>query len=127
MKGDKKMKNSEWTPQLVDINYVNALVSLVYNCRFVGVELNEVKFFQNGWVVTFKGFENADAICHDGSYGSPCYLGVHHNNSKAKWETMGSPWDGEDVSVHSACALAHMLACLQKGEDWRKWEDGDKC
>lgn len=121
---------NEFTPKQIDGAYVNALVDLVMACRVRGVEINEVQHYQNGWHVTFKGHEHADAICHDGSYGSPCYAGniypENHINDwshTGPWETIGFPWDNEDVSVHSANELADYLDALNRGET--PWEDED--
>ena len=108
----------------IDAAYVNSLVELVTACRKWNVEIDKVFAYENGWQVTFFGQEG-DAICHDGSYGSPCYGGtynesVHTNDwSRAgEWETMGFPWDGNDVSVHDAEWLAHEINLLQRGYVW---------
>lgn len=114
----------------IDAAYVNALTELVVACRAYGTKINEVNSYNNGWLVTFEGVRG-DAICHDGSYGSPCYMGsydptVYHNDwsESGRWETIGMPWDGEDVSVHSAEWLALMIARLQAGATYNEsWEE----
>lgn len=45
----------------------------------------------------------------------------HHNDWSeiGQWETIGFPWDYDDVSMHTAEELAQMLAKLNRGEnDW---------
>lgn len=123
------MNDRTFTLQQVDGAYVNSLVDLVNACRAQNVDINEVRLYQNGWHVTFKGHEHADAICHDGSYGSPCYmaeyLGEGHDNDwsrSGKWETIGFPWDNNDVSVHDAETLAQMIHALNCGINWKKFE-----
>ena len=124
------MTNNEiaFTSQQIDAAYVNSLVDLVNICRELDVKIDKVYHYQHGWGVTFKGFKG-DAICHSDSYGSPCPNGLYdpstENNdwdNSGRWETMGFPWDGDDVSVHSASALAHMIAALRDGYDWEYYE-----
>lgn len=124
------MTNNEiaFTSQQIDAAYVNSLVDLVNVCRELDVKIDKVYHYQHGWGVTFKGFEG-DAICHSGSCGSPCPNGLYDpstetNNwdNSGRWETMGFPWDGDYVSVHSASALAHMIAALRDGYDWEYYE-----
>ena len=118
-----------FTSRQIDAAYINSLVELVNACRKYGVRINKVFTFQNGWQVTFDGF-NGDAIYHDHSYGSPCYGGcfddsVHTNDwgSSGSWETLGFPWDGHDVSVHKAKWLAQSIARLGSGEEYdESWE-----
>lgn len=124
------MTNNEiaFTAQQIDAAYVNSLVDLVNACRELDVKIDKVFHYQHGWTVTFEGF-NGDAICHSGSYGSPCSNGLYNpeverNNwsDSGRWETLGFPWDNGDVSVHNASALAHMLAALRDGFDWKSYE-----
>jgi len=117
-----------FTSQRIDAAYVNSLVDLVNACRENNVAIDKVAYYQHGWCVTFKGY-NGDAICHSGSYGSPCHMGLYNPeierndwNSRGRWETIGFPWDCGDVSVHSAYALAAMIAALNRGEDWEQYE-----
>lgn len=129
-----KYDDSVFTPDQIDAAYVNSLVDLVNACRVAGVELDKVCHFQNGWHVTFKGFEGADAVCHDGSYGSPCYMAGYlkqgHDNDWSRtgeWETIGFPWDYGDVSVHSAQELALYISALKKGTNvWERNESEDE-
>lgn len=125
------MTNTEFafTRQPIDAAYVNSLVNLVNACREYNVKIDRVSFFQRGWHVTFEGYKHADAICHQHSYGSPCYGGLYdptieHNDwdNYGSWETIGFPWDDGDVSVHSADTLARMIHALDTGEDWSKIE-----
>ena len=117
------LERAHFIPIKIDAAYINALVDLVNACREEGVEIDTVSHFQSGWHVTFKGFKSADAICHDHSYGSPNYmtsfLGKENPNDWSRngaWETIGFPWDGDDVSVHSAEELAHYIYCLKMRE-----------
>ena len=122
---------SEYTPKQIDAAYINALVDLINACREYSVELEAVQHYQNGWRVTFAGFKG-DAICHDGSYGSPNYAPRFYpertnQNDWSKtgpWETIGFPWDYGDVSVHDAEELAYYLHCLHN--DMAPWEQNDE-
>lgn len=125
------MNNNEiaFTHQQVDAAYVNSLVALVNACDEFNVAINKVTYYQHGWCVTFKGY-NGDAICHSGSYGSPCPMGLYNPEverndwkNSGKWETIGFPWDYDDVSVHNAYALAAMIAALNRGDNWEDYED----
>lgn len=125
------MANNEiaFTNQQVDAAYVNSLVDLVTACRKYSVEIDKVSYYQHGWVVTFKNYPDADAICHNGSMGSPCYGGLYNPevedndwNNSGHWETIGFPWDGEDVSVHSADVLARMIHALDYDLNWEEIE-----
>lgn len=125
------MKNNVFEPMPVDGAYVKALVELVNACQMMEVEINKVHLFQNGWHVTFKGYDGADAVCHDGSYGSPCPFwhksGAQHANDwtrESMWETIGFPWD-DDVSTHSAKELAFYLRALNEGKS--VWEENEDC
>lgn len=111
---------TEFTPKQIDAAYINALVDLVNACSTCNVELDKVQHFQNGWRVTFKGY-SGDAVCHDGSYGSPNYAPQFYPETtnqndweqSGPWETIGFPWDNGDVSVHDADELAYYLYCLR--------------
>jgi len=111
------------TPEKIDAAYINALTNLINACRKNDVHINGVSHLHNGWIVTFEGL-NGDAICHDGSYGSSCYLAdlyreKHKNDwgdNSSEWETMGFPWDYEGVSVHDSEELAEMIGKLQKNK-----------
>lgn len=128
-----KNNNDAFRPDQIDAMYINSLVDLINACREAGVEVDKVCHYQNGWHVTFKGFDHADAICHDGSYGNPIYNryfeeNKYHNdwNEHGDWETIGFPWDGNDVSVHSAQELALYLAVLKNGSNmWERDENED--
>lgn len=121
---------NEYTKKPIDAAYINALVDFITACREYKVKLDTVHHFQNGWLITFVGCAG-DAICHDGSYGSPNYApnfypeSTNQNNwsdCSGVWETIGFPWDGDDVSVHSPAELAKMIGDYQRGEyheeDW---------
>lgn len=121
--------NHAFTLTIVDAAYVLALCELVEKCRAYGININTVQTYQNGWRVTFENFKG-DAICHDRSYGSPCYYSMRdpHKNDWSKltgykWETIGYPWDYDDVSVHTASELAFYLAELKRGG--RPWEEDE--
>ena len=119
-----------FTPRQIDAAYINSIVDLVNACRKYNVKIDKVRTFQNGWQVTFEGFDG-DAICHDHSYGSPCYGGcfddsVHTNkwNRSGSWETIGFPWDNDDVSVHTAEWLAQAIRWLDEGHEYDVcWEE----
>lgn len=119
----------------MDARYVNALVDLIQWCNSCHVQINKVYTYQNGWKVTFANHPHCDAICHDGSYGSPYYgMSVWLKESDRdndwtadapSWETIGFPWDRDDVSVHSAETLAKMIYELETGGDWEKIEENE--
>ena len=120
------MTNNEiaFTAQQIDGAYINSLVELVNACREYGVKIDKVFHYQHGWAVTFEGFKG-DAICHSGSYGSPCHHGLYNPDverndwsDSGSWETCGFPWDNGDVSVHDASDLARMVAALRDGFNW---------
>lgn len=102
----------------INLAYVNGLADLVIACRANDVKITGVRSYLNGFIVYFE-VEGGDAILHDGSYG----------RTAGQWETIGFPWDGMDVSVHSAENLAQLLAAVKIGADWRDveamWADID--
>lgn len=114
---------NELTMKQIDAAYINSLVDLVNACRHYNVKIDEVRHHLNGWHVTFAGHPHADAICHDHSYGSPYYMCEHTNDweRNGEWETIGFPWDDDDVSVHTAEELAFYLYCLDqsKANPWK--------
>ena len=129
------MTNHEiaFTCQQIDGAYVNSLVDLIHACRKYDAIIDKVNVYQHGWLVTFAGCDG-DAICHNGSYGSPCYGGLYNPERErndwsnwGRWETIGFPWDNGDVSVHNAKCLARMIGALQRGkkynESWEEWEE----
>lgn len=100
----------------IDAVYVNALSNLVELCHQASAEINQVYFYKGGWCVTFVGIEHADAACHDGTNLGERNLEDHGPNNwetEYKWETIGFPWDGDDVSRHTAEWLAYSVAELQ--------------
>ena len=111
----------------IDAAYVNSLVNLINACRAHNVKIDKVSVFLNGWHVTFEGYPHADAICHDGSYGSPCFLHIHKNDwscHSGMWETIGFPWDEGDVSIHTPEELATYIEALNNNETpWENNED----
>ena len=122
---------NEYTQKPIDAAYINALVDFINACRKHHVKLDTVQHFQNGWRITFIGC-HGDAICHDGSYGSPNYAPDFYpestnqndwNDFSDAWKTIGFPWDSNDVSVHSSAELAEMIGDYQRGEyHEEEWE-----
>lgn len=105
---DKKaLERVHFIPMEIDAAYVNTLVNLINACRKEGVEINTVYHFQSGWYVTFKGFDDADAICHDHSYGSPNYmtafLGKIRTTGYAK--ANGKQWVFHGIRIMRASAF----------------------
>lgn len=98
--------------QEIPLERVYALTKLVSLCEKYNVEISKILVFQHGFSVVFKDMRG-DAILHDGSYGR---LGCD-------WETIGMPWDGDDVSVHDAETLVRMLDAVLDGRDWREIEE----
>lgn len=116
-----------YSPVQIDGAYIASLVELVNACKLANVNISAVRFYQNGFHVTFENFKG-DAICHDGSYGSPYYANFFNPdkyrndfNDTGMWETMGFPWDYNDVSTHSAVELAYYLQSLKEGST--PWEN----
>lgn len=100
----------------IDAAYVNSLTNLIELCRRTGAEIEQVYSYLDGWVVTFKGIEDADAACHNGTNQAERNLEDHDPNNwetEYKWETIGFPWDEDDVSRHTAEWLACSVAKLQ--------------
>ena len=103
---------SNFTAVNLNMERVNALYNLMNACHYNGVKISKVMFFRNGFSICFEGFDG-DAVLHDGtSY-----------NHDTRWETMGFPWDGNDVSKHSAVSLARMIAALKRNDDWRQYRE----
>lgn len=89
----------------IPVKRVYSLAILMGYCAKENITLSRVSIHMNGFRVEFEGF-HGDAILHDYSYGC---------NSNA-WETIGFPWDYDDVSVHDPCELARLLGALKRGE-----------
>lgn len=106
----KKYTNLTAVP--IKSEYIDALVDLHNQCNQRGVSFSNVTFFQNGFCVTFENIDG-DAVMHDGTTPYRGYF----------WETMGMPWDYDDISLHSSIGLAQLLAAYLHGEDWQKYED----
>ena len=87
----------------INLTYINALADLVAACKKYDVEITTVKYFMNGFLVLFE-VEGGDAFIHDGAYG----------RMTGEWETIGFPWDYDDVSCHDAETLAQLLAQLKQ-------------
>ncbi len=83
----------------INLTYVNALTKLLKACAFFGIEINSVEYLWGGFRVTFKGYPDADAICHDFSYG----------HKVGQWESMGFVWDNDDISTSTPEELACLL------------------
>lgn len=94
----------KYAPRQINNCFVEALVELVNACRALDVNIEKVQTYLNGWRIQFENFDG-DAVCHEGSYG----------NVTKEWETIGFPWDYDDVSTHTASELAFYLACLKEG------------
>ena len=99
---------NNFTPIAIDLVRANSLAELLTACKESNVEVTKVLFFQNGFQVLFNGIEG-DAILHDNSYG----------RSAGLWESYQMPWDGDDVSVHTASALVKLIRAELDGIDWK--------
>lgn len=101
--------NKDWENGLYDVReqYINGLNELLGWCHELEIKVDKIRFLHHGFQVLFEGMDG-DAILHDGSYG----------NKRNHWETIGMPWDEDDVSTHDAYTLAHMIAAYLDGEDW---------
>lgn len=128
----KFMSKVAFTPLTIDAAFVNSLVNLVNACRKNDVMIDEVIHYQHGWLVTFKGYDKSmNAVCHDGSYGNPIHDRYFEEdkyrndwNEVGYWETIGFPWDYDDVSIHSAEELAEMIHKLNMGIN--EWNDKEE-
>ena len=107
---------TEFTPVTIDPIRANSLAHLIFHCNNLGVEIDKVIFYQNGFTVTFKGYPHADVVIHDNSYGHESGL----------WESVGFPWDYDDVSVHTSAQIANMIYELNHDEDWEYYDNSEK-
>ena len=98
-------------PQNIPVDRVMALAALASSMERECIEFSKVNLYQNGFQVMFKDIPG-DAIIHDHSYAS----------NWGYFETIGMPWDNDDVSVHPPKTLAKMLGALKRGEDWEAIE-----
>ena len=88
----------------LNMNYFNSLVTLTCECARNGIVISKVTQLWNGFKVKFEGFPYADAILHDGSYG----------HMDGLWESIGFPWDEDDVSTHTPSELAYLIGQLKR-------------
>ena len=79
--------------------YINALTKLLSYCFVYNIEVSSIENFMGGFKVTFAGFPNCDAICHDYSMG----------HEAGHWETMGFAWDYDDVTELTVSELINLL------------------
>lgn len=107
---------TEYTKLELNKIYTDSLAHLIFHCDNLGVEIDKVIFYMQGFCVTFKGYPHADAILHDGSYG----------RNIGEWETCGFPWDYDDVSVHTSAQLANMIYALNHNEDWECYHNSEE-
>ena len=89
----------------IPIKRVYSLAILIGYCAEENISLSRVSVHMNGFRVEFEGLDG-DAILHDYSY----------SNDSGAWETMGFPWDYDDVNVHEPRKLARLLGALKRGE-----------
>lgn len=94
-------------------NYRRSLDALRVACLEHNVIISDITGLWGGFCVTFEDLPG-DAILHDFSFGREAGM----------WETMGFPWDYDDVSIHDPVELARLLGALRRGEDWTQF-DGD--
>lgn len=97
---------TEYDPITLDLKRVESLHNLMRACETLLVHIRSVQFYMNGFRVTFEDWKG-DAILHDGS---------KNGRDTYDWETVGFPWDGDDVSVHSPVELAFLLHDYKNGE-----------
>lgn len=102
---------TNFTPVDIIPDRAYALAELLTYCKKLYILVDEIKFLQNGFLITFKGLKG-DVILHDHSYGRERY----------QWESFQFPWDYDDVSVHSSKEIAYMIRALLDGEDWADFE-----
>ena len=95
---------SEFTRVPLNMTYVNSLHTFLTELDRYNIKIEDIWFYQNGFQITFEGLPG-DAILHDGSYG----------NAIGMWETMGFPWDYDDVSIHTTHELAELLKNFIEG------------
>ena len=93
-----KDSNSLFQKFEIPMERVGALVELINECKENEVKIDKISVYQCGFLVEF-GVPGEDAVCHESSYG----------HESGYWETIGFPWDNDDVSVHSAKELAKLL------------------
>lgn len=84
--------------QDIPVDRAFELAKLITECNKYDIHIEKITFFQNGFQVIFEGFKG-DVILHDNSYGS----------NRLLWESLGFPWDYDDVSVNSTDSLVALL------------------
>lgn len=89
--------------QELPIQRVLALRDLINACDGWGVAISYVAVLQEGFKVMFEHW-HGDAVLHDNSY---C-------NDLCEWETIGFPWDEDDVSTHTSEELARLLGYYKR-------------
>jgi hypothetical protein len=99
-----------FTPREIKMVYVVALSHLVTECEKNNVEIKSVKYFQHGFSVVFKDMPGGDAVIHDNSYA----------RDWGYFETLGMPWDYDDVSTHDPETLAKLIRSYLDGKDWKE-------
>ena len=77
---------------------VTTLANLIHLCNIFNISVCDIFFIHNGFAITFENWDG-DAVLHKYSMGNK------HN----MWETMGFPWDSNDVSAHTTEELIRLL------------------
>jgi len=106
------MDEVRFVQQKIDQNRLRTLVELFNECKKNGIEITDTYYYLEGFSVIFEGMQG-DAILHANSRGHGLCL----------WETIGMPWDGDDVSIHTTNTLVKMLKAYKDNKDWKQYED----
>ena len=98
--------------QTINLDRLKTLIKLFNECEKNEIVITRTSYYLNGFSVSFEGMDG-DAILHDNSKGQSLCL----------WETIGMPWDRDNVSVHGTCSLVRMLKACKDKEDWEQYEN----
>lgn len=111
-KSDEELRRM-YTPQELNLTYLTALSYLIAGCNDSGIGIKSVNTYMNGFQILFENI-SGDAIIHDGSYG----------RATGCIETIGMPWDYDDVSTHDPKHLVKLMKAYLNGERWEDIENG---
>lgn len=101
--------------EAINPKYLQIAADFLSECFRLAVPTPVITPMMDGFRFSFRdedGEEIGDGIIHRGSY--------RHNT---QIETLGMPWDGDDVSTHSPQELAILLHEFYYGEE--DYDEGD--
>lgn len=99
----------------INPRYLQIAADFISECYRLAVPIPVIIPFEHGFRFSFRDEndeEIGDGVIHWGSY-----------NNDSQIETMGMPWDEEDVSTHTPQELAILLHEFYYGEE--NYDEGD--